>query len=130
MQLSRHSLDRFRADGEFIFSRVQTERPSVLLLAPASGRLSPETLKKIDHEYSLTSASGRAWGVSPFAVSAEGGQVTLVLEDSGGETFDGFLSVAMEMTEFFTGAFDIIGRIGSQFKTAFSEWARITSYVV
>ena len=52
----------------------QTELSSVLLLAPASTRPSPETLKKI-------------------------GQITLMLEAAGGETLDGFLSGAMEMTQ-------------------------------
>ena len=58
MQLSDYSLDRLRDDGEFILYRAhaeETEQPSVLLLAPSSTRPSPETLKKIDHEYSLRS---------------------------------------------------------------------------
>jgi len=77
MQLLRHSLSRLRDDGEFILCRAhpkQTELSSVLLLAPASTRPSPETLKKI-------------------------GQITPMLEAAGGETLDGFLSGAVEMTQ-------------------------------
>src|SRR5215471_4496699 len=103
MQHSGYSLDRLRNDGEFILYRAhpkQTELPSVLLLAPASTRPSPETLKKIDHEYSLRSDLDPAWSVRPLALSERDAQPTLVLEDPGGETLEGFLSGAMEMTQF------------------------------
>ena len=103
MQLSEYSLERLRDDGEFILYRAhakQIEPPSVLLLAPASTRPSPETLKKIDHEYSLRSELDSAWAVRPLALSERGAQMTLVLEDPGGETLDGFLSGPMEMTQF------------------------------
>ena len=56
VQFSEYSLERLCDDGEFILYRghaKQLEPSSVLLLAPASTRPSPETLKKIDHEYSL-----------------------------------------------------------------------------
>ena len=55
VQLSQYSLERLRDDGEFILYRAhakETKPTSVLLLAPASSRPSPETLRKIDHEYS------------------------------------------------------------------------------
>jgi hypothetical protein len=69
MQLSGYSLDRLCDDGEFILYRAHakpTELPPVLLLAPASARPSPETLKKIDHEYSLRSELDSAWAVRPL----------------------------------------------------------------
>src|SRR5882757_1648351 len=103
VQLSGYSLDCLRDDGEFILYRAhakQIELPSVLLLAPASTRPSPETLKKIDHEYSLRSELDSAWAVRPLALSERGSQMMLVLEDPGGETLDGFLSGEMEMTRF------------------------------
>jgi serine/threonine protein kinase len=103
VQLAGYSLDRLRDDGEFILYRAhakQTELPSVLMLAPAATRPSPETLKKIDHEYSLKSELDSAWAVRPLDLSERDGQIALVLEDPGGETLDGFLSGAMEMTQF------------------------------
>jgi serine/threonine protein kinase len=103
VQLSGYSLDHLRDDGEFILCRAhpkQTELPSILLLVPGSGRPSLETLKKIDHEYSLRSELDPAWAVRPLALSERGAQISLVLEDPGGEPLDGFLSGAMEMTQF------------------------------
>jgi len=87
MQLSEYSLDRLRDDGELVLYRAhakQMEPPSVLLLTPASTRPSPETLKKIDHEYSLRSELDSAWAVRPLALSERSEQMTLVLEDPGG----------------------------------------------
>lgn len=103
MQLSEYSLESLRDDGEFILYRGHAKSkgpPSVLLLAPASNRPSPESLKKIDHEYSLRNELDSAWAVRPLAISERSAQATLVLEDPGGETLDGFLSQAMEIPQF------------------------------
>jgi len=115
MQLPGYSLDRLRDDGEFILYRAhakQTELPSVLLLTPASTRPSPETLQKIDHEYSLRSELDSAWAVRPLALSERDAQISLVLEDPGGETLDGFLSGAMEMTQFLACAVGLAAALG------------------
>ena len=115
MQLSEYSPERLRDDGEFILYRAhakQKELPSVLLVAPASTRPSPETLKKIDHEYSLRSELDSAWAVRPLALSERGAQTTLVLEDPGGETLDGFLSGAMEMRQFLGFAIGLATALG------------------
>src|SRR5882672_9387410 len=107
MQLSEYSLERLRDDGEFSLYRGHAKQPgppSVLLLAPSSVRPSPETLKKIDHEYSLRNELDPAWAVRPLALSERNAQVALVLEDPGGDTLDGFLSGSMEMTQFLSVA--------------------------
>jgi len=98
VQLSEFSLERLRDDGEFILYRAhakQLESPSVLLLAPASPRPNSETLKKIDHEYSLKNELDSAWAARPLALSERSAAVALVLEDPGGETLDALLSGAM-----------------------------------
>ena len=107
MQLSEYALERLRGDGEFTLYRGhanQTGTPSILLLAPASTRPSPDTLKKIDHEYALRHELDAAWAVRPLALSERSEQVTLVLEDPGGVTLDGFLSGPMEIARFLTVA--------------------------
>ena len=103
MQLSNYSLERLRDDAEFILYRAhanQSEPPSLLVLAPVSTRPSPETLKKLDHEYSLRSELDSAWSVRPLSLSEQDEQMTLVLEDPGGETLDGFIAGAMELAQF------------------------------
>src|SRR5215470_15713614 len=115
MQLSEYALECLRDDGEFILYRGHAKQPgppSVLLLAPASTRPSPETLKKIDHEYSLRDELDPAWAVRPLAVSERGEQVMLVLEDPGGNTLDGSLSSAMEITQFLGVAVGLTTALG------------------
>jgi len=89
VQLSGYFLDRLREDGEFTLYRAhpkQRELTSVLLLVPASTRPGPETLKKIDYEYSWRSELART--VRRQAVAERGVQISLVLEDTGCETLD------------------------------------------
>jgi len=92
VQLSEYFLRRLRGGGEFTFYRAhakEIEPPSVLLPAPDSTRPSTEILEKIDHECSLRSELNPDWAVRPLALSERGAPITLVLEDSGGETLDG-----------------------------------------
>ncbi|HJX84372.1 MAG TPA: protein kinase, partial [Candidatus Angelobacter sp.] len=97
-------LEPLRQDEEFILYRgrhsVQPDSPPVLLLTPVSTRPSLETLKKIEHEYSLREELDSAWAVRPVALSEQSGRTTLVLEDPGGETLDRFLPGPLEMTRF------------------------------
>ena len=120
MQLSEYSLDRLRDDGEFVLYRAhakQMEPPSVLLLTPASTRPSPETLKKLDHEYSLRSELDSAWAVRPLALPERGPETMLVLEDPGGKTLDGFISGPMEMTQFLDFALGLATALGGLHET-------------
>jgi hypothetical protein len=54
VDLSQYQLEALRRDEEFVLYRgVHSNHsvlPSILLLAPASMRPAPETLRKIEHE--------------------------------------------------------------------------------
>ena len=60
----------------------------------------PETLKKIEHEYSLRDELDSAWAVRSVALSEQRGQTMLVLEDPGGATLDKLLPGPIEITRF------------------------------
>jgi serine/threonine protein kinase len=60
----------------------------------------PETLKKIEHEYSLREELDSAWAVRSLALSEHRGQTTLLLEDPGGEPLDRFLPGPMQVPQF------------------------------
>jgi len=102
VELSQYVLEAHRRDEEFVLYRGehsnQPGSPSVFLLAPASMQPALETLKKIEYEYSLRDELDSAWAVRSLALSEHRGQMTLVLEDPGGETLDRFLPGPMEMT--------------------------------
>src|ERR1700692_4701983 len=104
MERSQSVLECLRKDAEFALYRGalsnQAGSPFVLLLAPASARPALETLKKLEHEYSLRDVLDSTFAVRPRSISQRDGQLTLVLEDPGGETLDRFLPGPLEMTRF------------------------------
>ncbi len=104
MGLSQYVLESLRKDEEFVLYRGewsnQAGSPLVLLLAPSSTRPAPETLKKLEREYSLRDELDSTFAVRPLALTREQGQMTLVLEDPGGETLDGILPGPLEITRF------------------------------
>jgi PAS domain S-box-containing protein len=120
VELSQHVLEALREDEEFVLYRGahsnQPDSASVLLLAPASTHPVLETLKKIDHEYSLRDELDSAWAVRPLALSQQRGQTMLVLEDPGGETLDRSLSGPMEITQFLRLAFGLATALGGLHK--------------
>ena len=120
MDLSQSVLEALRTDEEFALYRgAHSDHfglPSILLLAPVSMRPAPETLRKIEHEYSLRDELDSAWAVRPLALSEQREQTTLVLEDPGGETLDRFLSGPMETAEFLRLAFGLATALGGLHK--------------
>ena len=104
MGLSEYVLEPLRKDEEFILYRGQhwnqVDAPSVLLLAPASTRPAPESLKRMEQEYSLRAELDLSWAVRPLALSQLNGQTMLVLENLGGEPLDRLIQGPMEMTQF------------------------------
>src|SRR5262245_1250460 len=97
---SDYVLEVLREDEEFILYRGHprhAEAASILLLAPVSARPAPETLKKIEREYSLRSELDPTWAVRPLALSHYEGRSVLVLENRGGEPLDRLIQGPMEM---------------------------------
>jgi serine/threonine protein kinase len=104
LELSEYVLEPLRKDEEFILyrgqHRNQVDAPCVLLLAPVSTRPAPESLKSMEHEYSLRAELDLSWAVRPLALSQLNGQAVLVLENPGGEPLDRLIQGPMEITQF------------------------------
>jgi PAS domain S-box-containing protein len=117
---SQYVLEVLRRDEEFVLYRGADSNhsglASILLLAPASMGPALETLKKIEHEYSLRDELDSAWAVRSLALSEQRGQTTLVLEDPGGEPLDQFLPGPMEMTQFLRFAVGLATALGGLHK--------------
>jgi PAS domain S-box-containing protein len=104
-----------REDEEFILYRARTgapEVPSVLLLTPASIHPRLESLKKIEHEYSLCHDFDTTWAVRPVALSEFNGQKALVLEDPGGEFLHRLIQGPMEIMQFLRIAIGLSTALG------------------
>ncbi|HEV2716552.1 MAG TPA: AAA family ATPase, partial [Terriglobales bacterium] len=81
----------------------------MLLLAPVSQRPAPETVKKLEHEYSLRSELDTAWAVRPLALSRHKERIALVLEDTGGQPLNRLIHDPMEMGQFLRIATGLAG---------------------
>jgi PAS domain S-box-containing protein len=104
MKISEYLIQPLREDEEFILYRGRPrkgERPSVLFLVPGSRQPAIETLKKIQHEYSLRRELGATWAVRPRALSQHNDTPVLVLEDPGGEPLHRLIRGPMDTKQFF-----------------------------
>ena len=85
MDLSEHALEPLpNRDEKLTLHRGHVwrpETPSVLLRTPVSSRPARESLKKLEHEYSLRSELDAAWAVRPLELSQYNDQGVLLLED-------------------------------------------------
>jgi PAS domain S-box-containing protein len=108
VELSRYLFEQLRQDDDSILYRGQrTEEDSspILIVAPASEQLGPESLKRFEREFYLRDELDPAWAAPPLAISFHWNRPVLVLSDPGGMplelTGEGFGRSAGE------GAFDL-----------------------
>lgn len=55
------------------------------MLLPAAEYPASETLKRLEHEYSLSEELDPAWAARPMAITRHRDRTVLVLEDPGGD---------------------------------------------
>jgi PAS domain S-box-containing protein len=93
-QISVHVLEMLRDDGDFALYRGRQEGKAlpVLLLAPVAERVVPESLHRLEHEYSLAGQLDSSWAARPLELGQNNGRVMLVLDDFGGEPLDRLLT--------------------------------------
>ena len=87
---SEYALKSIRDSAEFTLYRAQQHgNPSpVLLLAPTAENPLPQSLRRLEHEYSLAAELDAAWAAKPLALTRHEGRTVLVLADPGGEPLD------------------------------------------
>jgi serine/threonine protein kinase len=61
---------------------------SVLAVALSSAQPSPQSVRLLEHEYSLAGELDEAWAARPLTLTRHAGQTILVLTDPGGEPLD------------------------------------------
>jgi PAS domain S-box-containing protein len=113
--MSEYVRECLREDEEFILYRARAsaaEVPSILLLTLASIHPRLESLKKIEHEYSLCHDFDTTWAVRPLSLSQCNGQKALVLEDPGGEFLHRLIQGPMEIKQFLRIAIGLSTALG------------------
>jgi serine/threonine protein kinase len=63
----------------------------VLVVAPAAEQPPPQSLRRLEHEYSLAAELDAAWAAKPLALTRHEGRTILVIADPGGEPLDRIL---------------------------------------
>src|ERR1700752_5151551 len=88
-----YRLEALRENGELTLYRAHErgQRASVLIVAPAPERPSPQSLRQTEHECSLAGDLDPAWAARPMEVARRDGRTMLILEDPGGELLDRIL---------------------------------------
>jgi len=103
---SEHVLELLRGEADFTFYRGrQNGNPTpVLAVALSAEQPSPQSLRRLEHEYSLAAELDSSWAVTPLALTRHEGRPTLVLKDPGGEPLDRILErqhgQPLELTRF------------------------------
>ncbi|QNI30488.1 sigma 54-interacting transcriptional regulator [Alloacidobacterium dinghuense] len=90
---SEYMLEPIRDGAEFTLYRArQHGNPSpVLVVAPTAEQPLPQSLRRLEHEYSLAAELEPAWAAKPLALTRHEGRTILVLADPGGEPLNRIL---------------------------------------
>jgi PAS domain S-box-containing protein len=104
-------------DGDRVLCRgrrssADGSRNTVLMVSPAAERPAPATLDRLTHEYGLKDDLDGSWAARPLELIREGGRITLVLEDSGGDPLDLRLATPMDGKRFLHLAIGIAVAVG------------------
>src|SRR5262245_32482756 len=109
---SHCTLEPLQRDSEFVLYRDVRARPGMLLLAPAQDHVSPMTLARLEHEYSLAGELDRRWAARPVTLGWHEGRIVLALEDPGGEPLSRLLGMPMELDAFLPLAIGLARAVG------------------
>ena len=87
---SGYALEPLREGADFTLYRGrQHGHPSpILAVALAEEQPSSQSLRRIEHEFSLASELDPAWAAKPLAITRHEGRSILILTDPGGEPLD------------------------------------------
>jgi len=87
---SGYALELLREGADFTLYRGrQHGNPApVLVVALAEEQPSPQSLRQLEHEYSLAAELDPAWAAKPLALTRHEGRTILVLTDPSGEPLD------------------------------------------
>src|SRR6266851_2284124 len=82
------------ADFTLYRGRQHGNASPVLAIALTAERPSPQSLRRLEHEYSLAAELEPAWSAKPLALTRHEGRTILLLKDPGGEPLDRILEQA------------------------------------
>ena len=123
-ELSGYELEPIREGADFTLYRGrQHGNPSpVLAVTLAAEDPSPQSLRRLEHEYSLAAELDPAWAAKPLALTRHEGRTVLVLKDPGGEPLDRVLErdqgQPLDLIRFLRIAIGLPRALGQVYRTA------------
>ena len=89
-ELSEYILEPLREAADFTLYRCRecANQMPILAVAVAAEHPSPQSLRRLEHEYSLATELDAAWAAQPLALTRHHGRAVLILKDPGGEPLD------------------------------------------
>jgi hypothetical protein len=115
---SGYELVPLRGDLDFTLyrGRQQGNPAPILAVALAAEQPSPQSLRRLEHEYSLAAELDPAWAAKPLALTRHEGRTILLLHDPGGEFLDRILEQnhgqPLELTRFLRIAIGLATALG------------------
>ena len=90
---SEYVLEPIRDGAEFALYRARQRGNEIpfLVVAPTAEQPLLQSLRRLEHEYSLAAELEPAWAAKPLALTRHEGRTILVLADPGGEPLDRIL---------------------------------------
>ncbi|MBV8814010.1 MAG: AAA family ATPase, partial [Verrucomicrobia bacterium] len=92
--------------------RAKASRNQILVLSPALEYPRPESLKRLEHEYSFRKELDTAWAARPIGITRHWNRPVLVQEDPGGELLGQLLGQPLDLETFLRLAISLASAIG------------------
>jgi hypothetical protein len=115
---SGYALEPIREGADFTLyrGRLHGNPSTALAIAVSAKQPSPQSLRRLEHEYSLAAELDPAWAARPLALTRHEGRTILVLEDPGGEPLDQVLErdqgQPLDLTRFLRTAIGLASALG------------------
>ncbi len=110
--------DPLHVSADFVLYRGKdlSSHTPVLAVTTAAEQPSPQTLRRLEHEYSLATELGAAWAAQPLALIRHRGTKVLILKDPGGEPLDWVIEQEnggpLDLTHFLAIAIGLASALG------------------
>jgi PAS domain S-box-containing protein len=121
-ELSGYVLVPLRESADFTLYRGRKhDDPSPVLAIALSEQPSPQSIRRLRHEYSFAAELDPAWAAKPLAITRHEGRTILLLKDPGGQPLDRILErdqgQPLDLTRFLSTAIGLartLGRVHQQ----------------
>jgi PAS domain S-box-containing protein len=115
-EYSEYVLEPLREGADFTLYRGEerANQRRILAVAVAAEQPSPQSIRRLEHEYSLAAELDATWAAQPLTLARHQGRVILVLKDPGGEPLDRVIDQrqGQDLTRFLRIAIGLAAALG------------------